>query len=119
MTTAPKPAMQPTAPDELQVVIAFDCQRLLDADGPLPLEGVLHRNFSDLGPELLSDLKPTRIILPLFSAEHDAMAVIEILEGLKFSGQITVIGPDLPRPRLVERELRAMGPGVRLSLISP
>jgi hypothetical protein len=102
-----------------EIVVALDCEPLLDAKGPLPMVGVLHRHFSELGADLLAELKPHRIIVPLFATGYDAMAAIEVLEQLKFAGQITVIAPELPRPRLVERELRAQGPGARLSLISP
>jgi hypothetical protein len=102
-----------------EVLLALDCQELLDATGPLPTLGVVHRRFADLGPALLAELRPGRIIMPLFAAGYDAMAAVEILEQLGFGGQISVIAPDLPRPRLVERELRALGPGLRLSLITP
>ena len=100
-------------------VLVLDCQTLVDETGPLQLPGAVHRRFADLGPDLLADLKPVQVILPLFASGYDAMAVIEELERLNFTGSITVIAPKLPRPRLVERELRALGPGTRLSLISP
>ena len=106
-------------PAEGAVVLALDCFSLLDATGPLPMIGVVHRRYSALGPALLIELQPTRIILPLFAADYDAVAAIELLQRLQFAGQITVIAPNLPRPRLVESELRALGPGARLSLISP
>ena len=119
MASRKKPDSSLPLPDEGAVVLALDCLYLLDATGPLPMIGVVHRRYSDLGPALLTELQPTRIILPLFAADYDAMAAIEQLQRLQFAGQITVIAPDLPRPRLVERELRASGPGARLSLISP
>ena len=59
------------------------------------------------------------IILPLFGSGYDASSAIDELERLKYAGRITVIAPSLPRPSLVERELRALGPGARLTLISP
>ena len=110
---------QPVEITDGEVVLALDCRALLDATGPLPMPGCVHRQFAELGLAMLTELKPTRIILPLFATDYDAMAAIEALEILKFSGLITVIAPPLPRPRLVERELRAQGPGARLSLISP
>jgi hypothetical protein len=39
------------------------------------------------------------------------------LQALGFGGAITVLSPRLPRPLLVEAELRALGPGHRLTLL--
>ncbi len=100
-------------------VLALDCQALIDAAGPLPVSGAVHRRFADLGADLLAELKPVQVIMPLFAQGYDAMTAIEELERLQFTGRITVIAPKLPRPRLVERELRSLGPGLRLALISP
>jgi len=119
MAETPKTSPKSLAIAEGEIVLALDCQALLAADGPLPMPGVIHRDYSDLGADLLARIAPTRVILPLFTTGHDAVAAIEALERLGFGGLITVIGPDLPRPRLVERELRAAGPGQRLTLISP
>ena len=112
--SSPQPADLPK-----DCVLALDCRALVDGAGPLPVSGAVHRRFADLGAGLLADLKPVQVILPLFGSGYDAMAAIEELERLQFTGQITVIAPKLPRPRLVERELRSLGPGTRLSLISP
>ena len=114
-TLTPKSTPQPSE----DCVLVLDCLGLVDATGPLPVFGAVHRRFADLGPDLLANLKPVQVILPLFASGYDAIAAVEELERLHFIGQITVIAPKLPRPRLVERELRSLGPGARLSLISP
>ncbi len=100
-------------------IIALDCEVFLGPAGPLPVTEVQHLHFADLTAELLTTVKPSLIILPLFAAGHDAMTVVVILEGLGYAGRLTVLAPALPRPRLVERELRGLGPGMRLTLISP
>ena len=115
---APRVAMQPIAMAG-EKIVGLDCELFLGPDGPLPMAGVTHLAFSDLSPALLTALEPGLIILPLFAASHDAMTVIERLEELGYGGRLTVLAPQLPRPRLVERELRSLGPGTRLTLISP
>jgi hypothetical protein len=99
--------------------VALDCAGLFAPDGPIPLNGVQHVPFAGLTAARLRELAPTIVILPLFSATHDAIAVVETLQAFGFSGRIMVIAPNLPRPQLVERELRAAGPGTRLMLVSP
>ena len=99
--------------------IALDCELFLGPAGPLPMTDVQHIHFADLTADLLATVKPSRIILLLFAAGYDAVTVVEMLEDLGYVGKLTVLAPALPRPRLVERELRSLGPGTRLTLISP
>ncbi|NBZ86001.1 hypothetical protein GV832_00260 [Rhodobacteraceae bacterium CYK-10] len=77
------------------------------------------RPSSDLSAALLAELRPDRIVLPLFTGSCDAMTVVEQLEALRYAGKIVVIAPPLPKPTLVERELRGAGPGDRLTLVTP
>ncbi len=100
--------------------------RVLALDGLSPLAALLpagtivdQANFAQLDLALLRRFCPDRVMLPLLARNHDAIQVIERLEALGYRGAITVIGPSLPHPRMVERELRSLGPGVRLVLLTP
>ncbi len=99
--------------------LALECTGLLAPDGPIALNGVVHCRFDALTAALLHQIAPSTIVMPLFAADHDALTMVEALEALHFTGRILVIAPHLPRPQLVERELRAAGPGPRLLLVSP
>ena len=99
--------------------LALDCAGVIAPDGPVVLRFVTHCRFAEVTPALLSQLAPTVVIVPLFSGAHDAMSMVEVLEDFGFRGMIFVIAPPLPRPELVERELRAASPGSRLMLVSP
>lgn len=94
-------------------------ERVLAIDLPDATSGdaTLKVRLEALDAALLSEHRPERVVFALFGPGQDAMAVIERLEALGYAGQITVICPSLPRPKLVEAELRAMGPGKRLSLL--
>ncbi len=100
-------------------ILALECERLIAPRGPIPLENVTHRRCVDLTAELLAEVAPTAVIMPLFAGAHDALSMIETLEALGYLGRILVIAPPLPRPALVERELRSAGPGLRLMLVQP
>ena len=99
--------------------LALDCEVLLGPNGPLPMAEVTHMRFAQLTVEILSAIRPGMIILPLFSVDYDAACAVEILEAMGFTGVVTVLAPELPKPRVVERELRSLCPGMRLTLISP
>lgn len=116
-STYPRLVDLPQAADER--FLALECVGLIAPDGPIPLPGAVPCRFAQLTAELLRQTAPSTIILPLFAGAHDALTMIEALENLGFAGRILVIAPHLPRPQLVERELRAAGPGLRLLLVSP
>lgn len=108
--------MSPSAePPGLPCVLALDIGMPTDAATP----GLVQARFADLDAGLLARLRPVRVILPLLARTHDALAVVQRLEALGYTGQVTVIAPSLPDPRMVERELRSHGPGARLDVLSP
>ena len=110
--------MTPIAMDGKRA-IAFDCELILGPDGPFPMTGVTHLRFADLSADLLAATDPGLIFMPLFATSFDAMSAVELLEALGYIGKLTVLAPELPKPALVENELRSLGPGARLTLISP
>lgn len=89
----------------------------------LTLEGAGHGTadlvmpFARLTARSLAAICPDEIVCALFAAGFDAPQVIARLESLGYGGLITVFGPALPDPAMVERELRQMGPGLRLRLV--
>lgn len=100
----------------------FNCNgrmtELTAQDGPVM---TTHLRVLDQGVLGLSDphLVVCALFAPMFDdSGEDAVALIERLQTLGYGGRIAVLGPDLPRPDLVEAELRALGPGARLTLIA-
>lgn len=93
------------------VVIAVGNVRVAGTDviavaGPEGLDAVL---LATLGAEC--------VVCPLFDAEFDAMAVATRLAALGFKGRLQVIAPELPNPRMVEREIRSQAAGITLQII--
>lgn len=100
-------------------ILALDCAHLIAPAGPIELDNVTHQAFANLSRDLLERLAPTTILMPLFAGAQDALSMVETLEALGYGGRLIVIAPALPRPALVQRELRAAGPGERLFLVTP
>jgi hypothetical protein len=65
----------------------------------------------------LKDHLPDQVILPLFGADFDAMDALARLAQFGFSGPVTVIGPALPNPGVINRELSASAPGMAVQLL--
>ena len=107
---------QPPAP--ALCILALDLQPALAALVPDGAR-VHEARFEALDSALLARLRPDRVLLPLMTPEHDAIQMIEQLCRLGYGGMIVVVAPPLPQPRMVERELRNLGPGQRLILLTP
>lgn len=99
--------------------LALDCAGLMVPQGPIPLPDAVHHRLADLDDDLLASVMPTVVVIRLFAGSYDATAAVERLAELGYDGRIFVIAPSLPRPHLVEKELREAGPGQRLTLITP
>lgn len=93
--------------------VAVDCDTLI---GTAP--GLCHVRIADVDAGFIAANTPDLIIVPLFGSDHDAVILVEMLEALAYGGRIAVLAPALPKPGLVERELRSLGPGARLVLIT-
>ena len=102
---------------DAETVMALNSELFLGPQGPLPMTGVAHLTLARVDADLLQRLQPTLVIMPLFTAAHDATAAIERLVELGYSGRVTILAPKLPNPRLVERELASLG--LYVTLISP
>jgi hypothetical protein len=63
--------------------------------------------FRALTKPLLSETKATIILGALWSPELDAMAISERLGELDYRGKLMLLGPVLPNPSLVAREIRS------------
>ena len=73
------------------------------------------------GPEamdavLLATLGADRVFCPLVSAEFDVLAVAARLAQIGYGGRLVVLCPTLPNPRMVEREIRHNGGGIKVEL---
>lgn len=77
---------------------------------------LVHLRFAGLTAAALIEIAPGCVIMPLFARGHDAMQVIEQLEDWGFDQAMIVLARALPRPAMVEAELRSLGPGQRLTL---
>lgn len=102
---------------EAESVLALNCDGLLGPSETTTKARVSHGTFAALDGNMLALTSPDLVIMPLFTADQDATAMIERLMALGYQGKVAVLAPTLPKPRLVERELRSLG--LQVTLISP
>ena len=76
-------------------------------DGPAKIDSVL-----------LATMAPDKVICPLFADDYDALVVAQLLTKLGFGGTLVVVAPDLPNPRMVEREIRNQAGGLKVAIVA-
>ncbi len=81
-------------------------------------EGVPQVGFEELDAACLSQINPELLVFPLFSAGWDAALVLLRLKSLGYRGTCLVLAPNLPRPKMVEQELRAICPNMQIKVIT-
>ena len=97
-----------TAPSTRAIVLGFPAHppESIAIDGPEKLDAVL-----------LATMAPDKVICPLFAQDYDALVVAQILSRLGFGGTLVVVAPDLPNPRMVEREIRNQAGGIKVAVV--
>ncbi len=79
---------------------------------------VVVTRFVSLDAALLASVLPAWVGCPLLGPGFDAIQVAQRLVSLGYAGRLVVISPALPDPKMVERELRTLSPGLRLDLMT-
>lgn len=93
------------APADSQVIIAIEPVACDVATFPAGSRIVMIP-FRALTKPLLAETGAVLVVGPLVSPHLDAMQIAERLGKLGFCGSLRVLGPALPNPALVSREIR-------------
>lgn len=94
------------APDEGQVIIAIEPVDCDAAQFPAGAR-IVKIPFRALTRPFLAETGATVVLGALVSPQLDAMQIAERLGELGFRGTLSLLGPALPNPSLVSREIRA------------
>lgn len=74
--------------------------------------------FAQLCPAELANIAPDLVVFPLFSATLDAVVVLTRLKELDYRGRCLVLTPRLPKPHLIEAELRSHSGAMQIQLLT-
>lgn len=74
--------------------------------------------FAQLCPEELARIAPDLVVFPLFSATLDAVMILTRLNELDYRGRCLVLTPRLPKPHLIEAELRSHRGEMEIQLLT-
>lgn len=96
-----------------------DCQHAVVARNAATEDLLIQSvDFAALNETLLDKFRPEVIVAPLFSEGFDIVDVAEALSFAGFFGELWAVGPDLPNPGLIEREIREFAGHIQFRIIS-
>jgi hypothetical protein len=75
--------------------------------------------FTEVNARTIGRILPDLVVMPLFGPDFDAIDALTQLERYGYRGEVLVRTPVLPNSRIVERELAAVVPGLRVRLTGP
>jgi len=79
---------------------------------------LVHVAWAELSAASLARVLPDAVLAPLWREGFDAVELAERLAGWGFGGWLLVAAPPLPNPRVVQRDIAAACPGIRVLLLT-
>ena len=77
----------------------------------LPSSGpVIFVAFSDVSQELIERVQPEMIISPALASDFDCIDLALALQAMRFAGAYRATALDLPKPEMVEAEIKQLCP---------
>ena len=83
----------------------------------LPVGGIAFLSFHEVTDALLNELNPSTIFSPVLARRFDCIELAILLHNLGFTGAYRAMTKDMPKPDLIEREVRQMCPRLDFQLL--
>ncbi|MBV7409830.1 hypothetical protein [Maritimibacter sp. DP1N21-5] len=86
-------------------------------DGVAVIPDTRFLSFSELCPDVLAQFEPDVVISPLVTSQFDCLEVAHRLAQAGYRGRYRALTPQLPRPEMVRREVRASFPDIDFDVV--
>lgn len=83
----------------------------------MPQAGMAFVAFLDIDEDTLAALSPSVVYSPLLAKTFDCIELALLLSKIGFSGQYRALARDLPKPAVIEREVRQLCPALDFRII--
>jgi hypothetical protein len=90
-------------------------QRKIDV--PRESDSLHFVEFSDLNQELLDNYSPDVVVSPALGWDFDCIDMALKLEAIGYSGPYRAIAQDIPKPELIQSEIKQLCPKIDFGLL--
>lgn len=115
-------ALQTSSPmtQERVIVLAVGALEEVRNAGALYAESgkVSYVAFHQVTAELLDHLRPATVVSPVLATDFDCIDLAQLLNRFRFEGMYRAMTINLPKPRLVEAEIRQLCPRLNFSIVT-
>jgi hypothetical protein len=108
-----------SAPDHPVVLVIGRSDQATDAYLRDQGAAIIACPFAALDRAMIDQVAADWVVFPLVAEGFDATQVLLHLGSIGFTGRATITTPRLPDHAMVLRELRALAPAMKLSLVVP
>ena len=101
-----------------RVVAVGDLQEWERKGNPLPEgSGITFLSFHDVSEATIADMAPELVYSPVLAKDFDCIELANLLHNIGFSGTYRAIGEGIPKPGLIEREVKQMCPRLDFEIV--
>lgn len=103
-----------------KVLAVGDIYEWKERGNPLPPKGdISFLAFHDVNEFALAVIQPSIIYSPVLARNFDCIELAMLLQNIGYTGIYRAVIQDLPKPELIEREVRQMCAGLRFEIVQP
>ena len=101
-----------------RIVAVGDVEEWENQGNSLPVSGdITFMAFEDLDESSLAIHQPEVIYSPVLARNFDCIEMAMLLQNLGFSGTYRAVGQGLPKPELIEREVRQITRWLKFEIV--
>lgn len=79
---------------------------------------VVFVDFHEVSENLLAELVPHLVVSPILARNFDCVDLAQLLAHLRYAGRYRAVGPPLPNPKIITREIRSLVPTLDFDVLS-
>lgn len=100
------------------ILAVGDVRQWLGSGRALPIDSQLaFADFHEITAELLDTLAPDIVMSPLLTNNFDCLDLAQALQAGGFSGRLRIVAPDMPNPKVIQAEIKALCPALDVAFI--
>ncbi len=102
---------------DLKAVAVGDTDEWMREGNFVPREGMAFLAFHDVDEETLSALRPAIVFSPLLANTFDCIELALLLSKLGYGGKYRAVSENVPKPEVIEREVRQLCPKLDFRIV--
>ncbi len=101
----------------VEVLAIGDLNEWIQQGYSLPNDRMAFLHIDDMSEAMLADYNPKVVYSPVLAKNFDCIDLSMLLHSLGYNGPYRAIGQGLPKPEVIEREVRGLCPRLDFAIV--